>query len=59
LEAEDLALIKEWAVHKIELLHEADRHRNATALESEFYEWIHIPNDIKEIEYFYMDNINN
>lgn len=58
MESENLALIKDWAVNKIDLLHEADRHRNARALESEFYEWIHIPNDVEEIEYFYIDNIN-
>lgn len=58
LESENLSLIKDWAVNKIDLLHEADRHRNASALESEFYEWIHIPNNVEEIEYFYIDNIN-
>jgi hypothetical protein len=61
LECEYLADIKDWATNKIDLLHEADRHRNAKALEAEFYEWIHIPDGVDEIEYIYMDmdSINN
>jgi hypothetical protein len=61
LNCEYLADVKDWAVNKIDLLHEADRHKNAKALEAEFYEWIHIPDDVKEIEFFYMDmdSINN
>jgi hypothetical protein len=47
--------LKDWAVKKIELLHEADRHRNAKALEAEFDEWIHIPDGVEEIELFYID----
>jgi hypothetical protein len=47
--------LKDWAVNKIELLHEADRHRNAKALEAEFDEWIHIPDGVEEIELFYID----
>jgi hypothetical protein len=55
LDCEYLADIKDWATNKIDLLHEADRHKNAIALEAEFREWIHIPDNVEEIEYFYMD----
>jgi hypothetical protein len=48
--------VKDWAVKKINLLHEADRHRNAKALESEFYEWINIPNDTEKLEYLCLEN---
>jgi hypothetical protein len=47
--------LKDWAVNKIELLHEADRHKNAKALEAEFDEWIYIPDGVEEIELFYID----
>lgn len=47
---------KEWALNKIRSLHEADRHRNAMALQSEFDEWINIPDGIDEIEYMYLEN---
>lgn len=47
---------KEWAIKKIELLHESDRHRNALALQSEFDEWINIPDGVNEIEYIYLEN---
>jgi len=61
LECEYLADIKDWATDKIDVLHEADRHKNAKALEAEFYEWIHIPEEVKEIDIIYMDmdSINN
>lgn len=48
--------VKEWAVKKIDLLHEADRHRNAKALAAEFDEWINIPEDIEKLEYFCLEN---
>ena len=35
-----VAHIREWAIDKIEFLHDADRHKNARALLSEFEEWI-------------------
>jgi hypothetical protein len=47
---------KEWAVKKIDLLHEADRHRNAKALAAEFDEWINIPDGTKEMEYFCLED---
>lgn len=47
---------REWAMKKIELLHEADRHRNARALEAEFSEWINIPEGTEEIEYLSIES---
>jgi hypothetical protein len=44
-----VAHIREWAIDKIELLHDADRHRNASALLSEFEEWIDPEGDELEI----------
>lgn len=43
--------VRDWAIQKIELLHEADRHRNADALLAEFDEWINLPDGVDEIEY--------
>lgn len=43
---------KEWAVNKINNLHESDRHRNAKALAAEFDEWINIPEGTEELEYY-------
>ena len=48
--------VKEWAVKKIDLLHEADRHRNAKALAAEFDEWINIPEDTEQLEYLCLEN---
>lgn len=48
--------VKEWAVKKINLLHEADRHRNARALAAEFDEWINIPKDAEKLEYLCLEN---
>jgi len=50
-----LSNIRDWAVGKIDLLHESDRHKNAKALEAEFQEWIHIPDEVKEIDVIYID----
>ena len=55
LDNNTLSDIKDWAVNKIDLLHESDRHKNAKALEQEFEEWIHIPEEVQEIEIMYMD----
>jgi hypothetical protein len=46
--------VKEWAVKKIDLLHEADRHKNAKALAAEFDEWINIPEDTEELGISYV-----
>ena len=55
LDNNTLSDIKDWAVNKIDLLHESDRHKNAKSLEQEFEEWIHIPEEVQEIEIMYMD----
>jgi len=38
IESEPVAQVREWAINKIELLHDADRHKNAQALLAEFDE---------------------
>lgn len=48
--------VRDWAVKKIEFLHEADRHRNAKALAAEFDEWINISEEVEELEYFCLEN---
>ena len=48
--------VKEWAVKKIDLLHEADRHKNAKALAAEFDEWINIPEDTENLEYLCLED---
>ena len=47
--------IRDWAIQKIDLLHEADRHRNANALLAEFDEWINLPDGVDEIEYICLE----
>jgi hypothetical protein len=47
---------REWAIKKIDLLHEADRHRNAKALAAEFDEWINIPEGTEEIDYLCLED---
>jgi hypothetical protein len=44
-----VAHVRDWAIDKIELLHESDRHRNARALLAEFEEWIEPEGDELEI----------
>lgn len=51
-----VAQARDWAVNKIELLHEADRHRNAKALAAEFDEWINIPEGTEEIDYLCIED---
>lgn len=51
-----VAQVRDWAANKINLLHEADRHRNAKALASEFDEWINIPKDAEKLEYLCLEN---
>jgi hypothetical protein len=48
--------VREWAVKKIDLLHEADRHKNAKALASEFDEWINIPEGTEQMEYYCLED---
>ena len=55
-EIDPVIQIRDWAIDKIELLHEADRHRNAKALLAEFDEWINLPEDQDEIEYLCIED---
>jgi len=48
--------VREWAMKKIDLLHDADRHRNAKALLAEFDEWINIPEGTEEINYLCLED---
>lgn len=48
--------VREWAVKKIDLLHESDRHRNAKALAAEFDEWINIPEGTEEMDYLCLED---
>ncbi len=48
--------VRDWAIEKIELLHEADRHRNAKALLAEFDEWINLPEGEDEINYICLED---
>jgi hypothetical protein len=41
---------------KIDLLHDADRHRNAKALTAEFDEWINIPEGTEELDYLCLED---
>ena len=56
IESEPVAQVREWAIGKIERLHDADRHRNAQALLAEFDEWINIPDGQDEIDYLCLEN---
>jgi len=56
IESEPVALVREWAINKIELLHEADRHKNAQALLAEFDEWINIPEGTQELDYLCLED---
>lgn len=47
--------IRDWAIQKIELLHEADRHKNANAILAEFDEWINLPDGVDEIDYLCLE----
>ena len=48
--------VREWAIKKIDLLHDADRHRNAKALLAEFDEWINIPEGTEEMDYLCLED---
>ena len=56
IENHQLNQVRDWAMNKIELLHEADRHRNANALLAEFDEWINIPEGTEELEYLCLED---
>ena len=55
IESQPVAQVREWAINKIELLHDADRHKNAQALLAEFDEWINIPEGTEEIDYLCLE----
>ena len=55
IESEPVAQVRDWAIEKIQLLHEADRHRNAKALAAEFDEWINIPEGTEELDYLCLE----
>jgi len=56
IESEPVAFVREWAINKIELLHDADRHKNAQALLAEFDEWINIPEGVEELNYLCLED---
>jgi len=56
IESEPVAFVRDWAMNKIELLHEADRHKNAQALLAEFDEWINIPEGTEELDYLCLED---
>jgi hypothetical protein len=55
IESEPVSQVRDWAIRKIELLHEADRHKNAKALAAEFDEWINISEGQEELEYLCLE----
>jgi len=56
IESQSVAQVRDWAIQKIELLHEADRHKNARALAAEFDEWINISDEAEELEYLCLED---
>jgi hypothetical protein len=52
---EPVVQVRDWAIQKIDLLHEADRHKNARALLAEFDEWINLPEGEDEISYICLE----
>jgi len=56
IESEPVAQVRDWAIEKIQLLHDADRHRNAQALLDEFDEWINIPDGTEELDYLCLED---
>jgi hypothetical protein len=55
IESEPVTQVRDWAIEKIQLLHDADRHRNAKALAAEFDEWINIPDGTEELDYLCLE----
>ena len=56
IKSEPVSQVREWAVEKIQLLHDADRHKNANALLAEFDEWINIPDGVEELDYLCLED---
>jgi len=55
IESESITQVRDWAIKKIKLLHESDRHTNAEALFAEFNEWINISDEVETIEYLCLE----
>ena len=51
IESEPVAQVQQWAMNRIDSLHDLDRHKNAKALAAEFDEWINIPEGTEELDY--------
>ena len=47
---EPVVQVRDWALERIESLHEQDRHKNAIALVAEFEEWLDLDGK-DEIDY--------
>ena len=52
---EPVSQVRDWAIDRIESLHNQDRHRNAVALAAEFEEWLDIPEGTQEIDYLCLE----
>tara|TARA_R110000868_G_scaffold163655_1_gene395960 strand:- start:1490 stop:1792 length:303 start_codon:yes stop_codon:yes gene_type:complete len=48
---EPVAQVRDWAIARIQSLHDQDGHKNAVALIAEFDEWLDIPEGTEEIDY--------
>lgn len=51
IEIESVSKVQQWALKRIDSLHDQDRHKNAKALAAEFDEWINIPEGTEELDY--------
>ena len=56
IENGEISILTDWAIEKIEQLHEEDCHDNANALAAEFDEWINIPEGTEELKYLCLEN---
>jgi hypothetical protein len=53
---EPVVQVRDWAIDRIESLHNQDRHKNAVALAAEFEEWLDIPEGTQEIDYLCLED---
>ena len=56
IETESVAQVQQWAMNRIDSLHDQDRHKNAKALAAEFDEWINIPEGTEELDYLCLED---
>lgn len=56
IESEPVAQVQQWAMSRIDSLHDQDRHRNAKALAAEFDEWINISEGTEELDYLCIED---